>query len=153
MVKLFMLVVILCLNFALFLRIFMNLWGLSKGGEEISLTNNSIILPIGVAEGVFTKILGRMISTDYLVIECVGNGQITLGRSLLKLVGAVIDVGKGTMKFTSPPDNHHDFPKGKIKGKRGRRKTSGLNASSFENTLFLLSAPSSKALKKSTLGR
>jgi hypothetical protein len=28
-----------------------------------------------------------------------------------------------------------------------------LDASSLENTLFLLSAPSSKALKKSTLGR
>jgi hypothetical protein len=34
----------------------LNLWGLSEGGEGISLTNNSIILPIGVAEGVFTKI-------------------------------------------------------------------------------------------------
>jgi hypothetical protein len=112
----------------------LNLWGLSEGGEEISLTNNSTILPIGVAEGVFKKILGRMVSTDYLVIECVGNGQITLGRSLLKLMGAVIDVGKGTMNFTSPPGNHHDFPKGKSKVKRGRRKASGLNASSFENT-------------------
>jgi hypothetical protein len=111
----------------------LNLWGLSEGGEEISLTNNSVILPIGVAEGVFTKILGRMVSTDYLVIECVGNGQITLGRSLLKLMGAVIDVGKGTMKFTSPPGNHHYFPKGKSKGKRGRCKASRLNASSFEN--------------------
>jgi hypothetical protein len=37
-----------------------------------------------------------MISTDYLVIECVGKGQITLRRSLLKLLGATIDVGKGT---------------------------------------------------------
>jgi hypothetical protein len=83
---------------------------------------------------VFTKILGRMVSTDYLVIACVGNGQITLGRSLLKLMGAVIDVGKGTMKFTSLLGNHHDFTKGKSKGKRGRRKASGLNASSFENT-------------------
>jgi hypothetical protein len=78
----------------------LNLWGLSEGGEGISLTNNSIILPIGVAEGVFTKTLGRMVPTDYLVIECVGNGQITLGRSLLKLLGAIIAVGKGTMKFT-----------------------------------------------------
>jgi hypothetical protein len=112
----------------------LNLWGLSEGGEGISLINNSIILPIGVAEGVFTKILGRMVSTDYLVIECVGNGQITLGRSLLKLLGAIIDVGKGTMKFTSPPGNSHDFPKGKSKGKRGRRKVSGLDASSLENT-------------------
>jgi hypothetical protein len=112
----------------------LNLWGLSKGGEEISLTNNSIILLIGVAEGVFRKILGRMVSTDYLVIECVGNGQITLGRSLLKLMEAVIDMGKGTMKFTSPPGNRHDFPKGKSKGKRGRRNASALNAPSFENT-------------------
>jgi hypothetical protein len=83
---------------------------------------------------VFTKILERMVSTDYLVIEYVENGQITLGRSLLKLMGAIIDVGKRTMKFTSPPGNHHNFPKGKSKGKRGRRKASSLNASSFENT-------------------
>jgi hypothetical protein len=113
----------------------LNLWGLSEGGEEISLTNNSTIFPVG-AEGVFTKILGRMVSTDYLVIECVGKRQITLGRSLLKLLGAMIDVGKGTIKFTSPPCNRHKFPKGKSKHKRGRRKASGeLNASSsFENT-------------------
>jgi hypothetical protein len=108
--------------------------GLSEGGEGISLTNNAIILPIGVAEGVFTKILGRMVSTDYLVIECVGKGQITLGRSLLKLLGAIIDVGKGTMKFTSPPGNHHELPKGKSKGKRGRCKASGVDVSSLENT-------------------
>jgi hypothetical protein len=75
-----------------------------------------------------------MVSTDYLVIECVGNGQITLGRSLLKLLGAIIDVGKGTMKFTFPPGNHHEFSKGKSKGKKGRRKASGVNASSLENT-------------------
>jgi hypothetical protein len=81
----------------------MNLWKLSKGGEGISLTNNATIFLVGIAEGVFTKILGRMVSTDYLVIECVGKGQITLGRSLLKLLGATIDVGKGTIEFTSPP--------------------------------------------------
>jgi hypothetical protein len=94
-------------------------------------------LPIGVAEGVFTKILGRMVSTDYLVIECVGNGQITLGRSLLKLLGAIIDVGKGTMKFTFPLGNHHEFPKGKSIVKRGRRKASGVAASSLEKYLIL----------------
>jgi predicted aspartyl protease len=113
----------------------LNLWGLSEGGEEISLTNNSTIFSIGVDEGVFTKILGRMVSTDYLVIECVGKGQITLGRSLLKLLGVMIDVGKGNIKFTSPQCNRHEFPKGKSKGKRGRRKASiELNAPSFENT-------------------
>jgi hypothetical protein len=58
----------------------LNLWELSMGGEEISLTNNSTSFPVGVAEGVFIKILGRMISTDYLVIEYVGNRKITLGR-------------------------------------------------------------------------
>jgi phospholipid N-methyltransferase len=56
----------------------LSLWGLSEGGEGISLTNNAIILPIGVAEGVFTKILGRMVSTDYLVIECVERDKLHL---------------------------------------------------------------------------
>jgi hypothetical protein len=45
----------------------LNLWGLSEGGEAISLTNNAIIISIGAAEGVFTKILGIMVSTDYLI--------------------------------------------------------------------------------------
>jgi hypothetical protein len=83
---------------------------------------------------VFIKILGKMVSTDYLVIECVGNGQITLGRSLLKLMGAVIDVGKGTMRFTSLLGNHHVFPRGKRKGKRGRHKASDDINASPENT-------------------
>jgi hypothetical protein len=40
------------------------------------------------------------------------------------------------MKFTSPPGNHHEFPKGKSKGKKGRRKASGeLDASSLERAL------------------
>jgi hypothetical protein len=71
-----------------------------------------------------------MVSTDYLVIECVGKGQIMLGRSLLKLLGATIDVGKGTIKLNSPPCNNHVFPRVKSKGKIGRRKASSdLNAS------------------------
>jgi hypothetical protein len=45
-------------------------------------------------------------------------------------MGAVIDVGKGTMKFTSPSGNHHVFPR----GKRGRLKVSGDLNASFENT-------------------
>jgi hypothetical protein len=97
----------------------------SEGGEEISHTNNATIFPVGIAEGVFTKIIVRMVSIDYLVIECVGKGQITLGRSLLKLLGATIDVGKGTIRFISPPSNSHVFPRVKSKGKKGRRKASG----------------------------
>ena len=107
-------------------------WGLSECGEKITLTDNTVILPIGVAEGVFTTFLGRTVSTDYLVI--VGTGQITLGRSLLKLLGATIDVGKGTMRFTSPSGNRHVFPRGKSKGNKGRCKASGDLNASFENT-------------------
>jgi hypothetical protein len=71
-----------------------------------------------------------MASTEFLVIECVGKGQITLGRSLLKLLGATIDVGKGIVRFISPPCNSHAFPRVKIKGKKGRRKASdNLNGS------------------------
>jgi hypothetical protein len=80
----------------------LSLWKLSEGGEEIYLTNNSTIFPVGIAKGVYTKVLGKMVSIDYLVIECVGKGQITLGRSLLKLMGAIIDVGKGTIKYQFP---------------------------------------------------
>jgi hypothetical protein len=113
----------------------LSLWKLSEGGEGISLTNNATIFPIGIAEEVFTKVLGRMISTDYLVIECVGKGQITLGRSVLKLLGAVIDVGKGNIRFISPPCNNHVFPRVKSKGKKGRRKAhADPSTSSLDNT-------------------
>jgi hypothetical protein len=100
----------------------LSLWKLSEGGEGISLTNNATIFPVGIAEGVFTKVLGRMLSTNYLVIECVGKGQITLERSILKLLGAVIDVGKGNIRFISPPCNSHVFPRVKSKDKKGRHK-------------------------------
>jgi hypothetical protein len=113
----------------------LSLWKLSEGGEEISLTNNATIFPVGIAEGVFTKVQGRMISTDYLIIECVGKEQITLGRSLPKLLGAVIDVGKGNIRFISPPCNSHVFPRVKSKGKKGRRKTpADPNTSSLDIT-------------------
>jgi hypothetical protein len=113
----------------------LSLWKLSEGGEEISLTKNATIFPLGIAEGLYTKVLGRMVSTDYLVIECVGKGQITLGRSLLKLLGAVIDMGKGNIRFISPPCNSHVFPGVKSKGKKGRRKAPvDPNASSLDIT-------------------
>jgi predicted aspartyl protease len=112
----------------------LNLWKLSEGREEISRTNNATIFPVRIAKGVFTIILGKVVSTDYIVIECVGKGQITLGRSLQKLLGATIDVGKGTIRFTSPPCNSNVFPRVKSKGKKGRHKTSGDLNSSFENT-------------------
>jgi hypothetical protein len=84
---------------------------------------------------VFTKLLGRTVSTDYIVIECAGTGQITLGRSLLKLLGVVIDVGKGTLVPTSPPSNVHMFPRGKQGVKKGKRKAHNhVDTSSLDNT-------------------
>jgi hypothetical protein len=113
----------------------LSLWKLSEGGEEISLTNNATIIPVGIAKGVYTKVLGRMVSTHYLVIECVGKGQITLGRSLLKLMGAVIDVGKDNIRFISPPCNSYVFPRVKSKDNKGRCKAPvDGNASSLDVT-------------------
>jgi hypothetical protein len=115
----------------------LTLWGLVEGGEGITLIDNSVIIPKGIAAGVYTTILGRTISIDYLVIECVGTGQITLGRSLLKLLGAVIDMGEGTLKFTSTPGGRHIFPKskGKKKNKKGKGKAQGnVDTPSLDNT-------------------
>jgi hypothetical protein len=50
----------------------LSLWKLFEGVEEISLTNNATIFTIGIAKGVYTKVLGKMVSTDYIVIEFVG---------------------------------------------------------------------------------
>ena len=110
----------------------LNLWELSKCEDCIILGDNTIKLPRGVAEGVFTKLLGITISIDYLVIECAGVGQITLGRSLLKRFGTIIDVGQGTMNFASSPMCNQVFPKDKGKGKRAKRKN--VDASSLGNT-------------------
>ena len=87
----------------------------------------------------FTTFLGRTVSTNYLVIECAGTWHIILGRSLLKLMGAVIDVEKGTLNFTCSPGCGHIFPKpkSKTKGKRSKRNDPAIDldaASSFGNT-------------------
>jgi hypothetical protein len=49
-------------------------------------------------------------------------------------MGAVIDVGKGTMRFTSPSGNHYVFPRGKSKGKGEICKASGDINNLLENT-------------------
>jgi hypothetical protein len=77
----------------------LSLWKLSEGGEEISLSNNATIFPVGIAEGIYTKVLGRMVSTDYLVIECVGKGQITLGRFSTEAPGRRYRCGKRQYKI------------------------------------------------------
>ena len=74
---------------------------------------------------------------------CTGTDQITLGRSLLKLMGATIDVGKGTLNFTSSLRCGHisPKPKSKTKGKRSKRKGPAIDLdapSSFGNIWFII---------------
>ena len=88
------------------------------------------------SQGVVTKILGVFTPTDYHVIECVGEGSITLGRGLLKQLGAVIDMGQGTLRL-KPPYCLHRFPhaprvKAKKRNKRSKANTMGF--SGLDNT-------------------
>ena len=76
--------------------------------------------------------MGIAVSVDYRVIECAGAGQVTLGRSLLKFFGAIIDMNQGTMTFSSTPSCNPIFPKVKKKGKRAKQNDA--NASIFDNT-------------------
>ena len=39
-------------------------WGIVEGGETITLTDNTTIQPIRGAEGLFTTLLGRTVSTN-----------------------------------------------------------------------------------------
>jgi hypothetical protein len=114
----------------------LNLWEYYKGVEEVVLADNTILLPLGKAEGVHTKFLGNIIYTDYLVIECAGKGQITLGRSLLESLGARIDVGKGSINFSAPAGGSHWFPRNKkSKSKKGKcRSRNGVDAPPLDNT-------------------
>ena len=79
-----------------------------------------------------------------------GKGQITLGRSLLELLGAIIDVGKGTMHLSSP-SNNHIFPRLRIKIREVRARNLVLMLLHLRTLdSFLLLMPNLKALKKST---
>lgn len=111
----------------------LNLWGLSKSEVFITLADNSIKLPMGTAEGVFTKICGMTVSIDYHVIECAGKGDITLGRSLLKQLGVVIDMNLGILKFGST-NGIHTLPRKKIKKKNKRSKGNSGGIFELDNT-------------------
>lgn len=70
----------------------LNLWELSNSTIHVMFADNSINIPLGLAYGVKTKLFGSFIPIDFHVIKCEAEGHITLGRSFLKLVGAVIDI-------------------------------------------------------------
>jgi hypothetical protein len=74
----------------------------------------------------------------------------------LRIVGAIIDMKEGTIKYQFPLKKgmeHFPRKRKKLLIESILRANYELDASSLENTCFLLFAPSSKALKKSTLGR
>ena len=109
----------------------LNLYELAKSKTFVTLADNSIKLCFGTTQGVVTKILGVFAPIDYHVIECVGEGSITLGRGLLKQLGAVIDIGQGTLRL-KPPYCLHRFPhaprvKAKKKNKRSKANTFGFS--------------------------
>lgn len=112
----------------------LKLWDLSKCGIHITLADNSIKTSLGVAEGIFTKIMGATVSIDYHVIECVGEGHITLGRSLLKLFRAFIDMNKGTLRLYTPLKSRHIFPQLESKKKSKRAKAKSVDFSTLDNT-------------------
>ena len=89
-------------------------------------------------------------------IECNVFCPIVLGWPFLRTIGVVIDMREGNIRYQLP------LKKGMEHFTRKRRKLPidsiirtiyDVDASSLENTWFLLSVPSWKALKKSTLER
>jgi hypothetical protein len=89
-------------------------------------------------------------------VECNASCPIILERPFLRTVGAIIDIKEGTIKYQFP------FKKGMEHFlEEGRNYFMTLFLEQIMNLMlhrlilldFHLSAPSSKALKKSTLGR
>jgi hypothetical protein len=113
---------------------------------------------LGRINDVLIMVNNNFVPVDFLVmdVECNASCPIILGRPFLRTVGAIIDMKEGTIKYQFP------FKKGMEHFPRRRKKllfdsilraNYELDASSLDITIFPLSAPSSKALKKSTLGR
>jgi hypothetical protein len=114
--------------------------------------------PLGRINDVLIVVNNNLVPVDFLVmdVECHTSCPIILGRPFLRTVGAIIDMREGTIKyqFTLKKYMEH-FPR--------KRKKLFLTLfleqimSLMLHHLMLLdsqfSAPSSKALKKSTLGR
>ena len=75
---------------------------------------------MGKIEDVQTKFCGNLFSIDYYVVECIGEGIITLGRSFLKPAGAIINMHERVVTFRST-GWHHIFPKGHGKNIKGRQ--------------------------------
>jgi hypothetical protein len=89
-------------------------------------------------------------------VECNASCPIILGRPFLRTVGAIIDMREGTIKYEFPLKKgmeHFPRKRKKLLFDSILRANYELDTSSLDITSFAPSAPSSKALKKSTLGR
>ena len=89
----------------------LGLWGLSESASYLKLADNSSRVPLEKIEDVQTKFCRNSFPIDYYVVECIGEGQITLGRSFLKSVGAIINMHEGVVTLSSTR-GRHIFPKG-----------------------------------------
>jgi hypothetical protein len=74
---------------------------LEPTGMCLELGDNSIRYPLGIAEDVPVKVRHHFIPIDFVVLEMGGREKLllSLGRPILKTVGATIDVGKGEIMF------------------------------------------------------
>ena len=98
----------------------LGLWGLSESASYLKLADKSSRIPLEKIEDIETKFCGNSFSIDYYVVECIVEGQITLGRSFLKSVGAIINMHEGVVTFSSTR-RRHIFPKGHGKNIKERQ--------------------------------
>jgi hypothetical protein len=113
---------------------------------------------LGRINDVLIMVNNNLVPVDFLVldVECNASCPIILGRPFLRTVGAIIDMKEGTIKYhISLKKEMGHFPRNrkKLLFDSILRENYELDASSLDITCFPLSVPSSKAFKKSTLGR
>jgi hypothetical protein len=74
---------------------------LEPTGMCLELGDNFIRYPLGIAEDVPVNVGYHFIPVDFVVLEMGERDKppLILGRPFLKTVGAMIDVGKGEIKF------------------------------------------------------
>jgi hypothetical protein len=114
--------------------------------------------PLVRINDVLIMVNNNLVPVDFLVldVECNASCPIILGRPFLKTVGDIIDMKEGTIKYQFPLKKgmeHLPRKRKKILFYYILRANYELDTSSLDITRFPLSAPSSKALKKSTLER
>src|SRR4051812_36191992 len=84
----------------------------------VYLVDSSIKKPLGRIDDVFIVIDNNYVPVDFIVmdIECDPSCPIILGRTFLRIVGAIINMKEGTIKFQFPlKKGMEHFPRKNIK--------------------------------------